>query len=219
MITKRNLNTNEINHLIIAGWTGRNQDAVEKHIRELEAIGVKRPSSTPIYYRVGASLLTSAINIEVIGSASSGEVEPVIYRLDGELWVGLGSDHTDREAETVGVTLSKQLCPKPVGDMLWRFADVQDRWDDLEISSHVVESSGRRLYQKGTLSLMRRPEWLIDDATGNAGLPDGSAMFCGTLAVHGGITPSTTFEMSLRDPKSGESLQWQYTTTNLPVRG
>ena len=32
---------------VIAGWTGRDAVALEKHIVELEALGVKRPASTP----------------------------------------------------------------------------------------------------------------------------------------------------------------------------
>ena len=43
--------TLEVHDLIIAGWTGRDAEAVEKHILELEKIGISRPSSTPIFYR------------------------------------------------------------------------------------------------------------------------------------------------------------------------
>ena len=43
--------TLEVHDLIIAGWTGRDTEAVEKHILELEKIGISRPSSTPIFYR------------------------------------------------------------------------------------------------------------------------------------------------------------------------
>ena len=45
---------------VIAGWTGRDPVAREKHILELEALGVARPASTPIYYRVSASRLTTS---------------------------------------------------------------------------------------------------------------------------------------------------------------
>jgi hypothetical protein len=44
-----------IDDAIMAGWTGRDPAAVEKHIREFEALGVKRPASTPIFYRVAAA--------------------------------------------------------------------------------------------------------------------------------------------------------------------
>jgi hypothetical protein len=86
----------EIENLVIAGWTGRDAAAVEKHIRELEKIGVKRPSRTPIFYRVAASLLTTADAIQVAGHDSSGEVEFVMLSLADGLWVGVGSDQTDR---------------------------------------------------------------------------------------------------------------------------
>ena len=99
-----------ITDAVIAGWTGRDAEAVEKHILELEKLGIPRPSSTPIFYRVAASRLTIAGEIQVVGESSSGEVEAIYVQYDGALWVGLGSDHTDREVETYGITVSKQVC-------------------------------------------------------------------------------------------------------------
>ncbi|MGH8211085.1 MAG: DUF2848 family protein, partial [Steroidobacteraceae bacterium] len=61
--------------------------AVEKHIAELEALGVKRPVSTPIFYRVAAARLTMAEEIEVAGSGSSGEVEVIMLRGSERVWV------------------------------------------------------------------------------------------------------------------------------------
>src|SRR5215471_15996274 len=88
-----------IDQSIIAGWTGRDAEAVEKHIKELEVLGVKRPAATPIFYRVAASRLTTDPTIEVLGTQSSGEVEFVLLQTLGELWIGVGSDHTEREVE------------------------------------------------------------------------------------------------------------------------
>src|SRR5690349_4183238 len=102
-----------VSQLIIAGWTGRDEAALKKHIRELEEIGVKPPKTAPIFYRVAASLFTHANEIQVSGPDTSGEVEFVLLQ-DKELRVSVGSDHTDRKAETIGVSLSKQLCAKPV---------------------------------------------------------------------------------------------------------
>src|SRR5439155_191128 len=65
----------EITALVIAGWTGRDRAAVEHHIAELAAIGVKRPRVVPCFYRVGANLLTTSGEVEVAGEDSSGEVE------------------------------------------------------------------------------------------------------------------------------------------------
>src|SRR5690606_34673935 len=82
---------------IIAGWTGRDPVALEKHIVELEELGVQRPASTPIYYRVANARLTTATEIEVTGGDSSGEVEFALVRANGKLFVGIGSDHTRSE--------------------------------------------------------------------------------------------------------------------------
>ncbi|MEX0758600.1 MAG: DUF2848 family protein, partial [Tistlia sp.] len=62
---------------VIAGWTGRDPAAIEHHIEELAAIGVPRPSSVPLYYRVSAQAFTQAPAIQVVGDGSSGEVEPL----------------------------------------------------------------------------------------------------------------------------------------------
>ena len=82
---------------------------------ELKAIGVQPPSSVPLYYRVSADLLTQADKIQVVGADTSGAVEPVLVGAADRLWVTLGSDHTDRKAESFGVAIAKQICAKAVG--------------------------------------------------------------------------------------------------------
>lgn len=208
-----------IRRLIIAGWTGRDEAAVEKHIRELEAIGVPRPKRTPIFYRGAAALLTTASAIEALGDASSGEVECVVYALADGLWIGLGSDHTDRKAETIGVSLSKQMCAKPVSPRIWRYDDVAAHWDRLILRSFVHVAGVRRLYQEGAVAGMRPPAELIRLYTGADVLPGGHAMFCGTLAVHGGIAAASEFEMELEDPVLGRMIRHRYNIEILPVEG
>jgi hypothetical protein len=137
---------------VIAGWTGRDPVAREKHILELEALGVARPASTPIYYRVSASRLTTSQTIEVTGENSSGEVEFVLIRDTGGLWLGVGSDHTDRKVESYNVTVSKQMCEKPVAPELWAFEDVRDHWDSLVLRSWIEEDGKPCLYQEGSVA-------------------------------------------------------------------
>jgi hypothetical protein len=216
---ERKLDIAAIKNLVIAGWTGRNVEALEAHIKELEAIGVKRPKTVPIFYRVARSLLTTQGSIEVMADKSSGEVEFVLFALEDGLWVGLGSDHTDRKAETVGVTLSKQLCGKPVGDKVWRYDEVKPHWDKLKLRSFVPDGGKRRLYQEGPVTNMRSPEELIRLYTGGDKLAPGTAMFCGTFAVHGEISYSGTFEMELEDPELGRKLTHSYNIVSLPDEG
>jgi hypothetical protein len=216
---ERKLDIKAIRKLVIAGWTGRNVAALEAHIKELEAIGVKRPKTVPIFYRVASSLLSTASFIEVMADKSSGEVEFVLFALDDGLWLGLGSDHTDREAETVGVTLSKQLCAKPVGATLWRYDEVKPHWDKLVLRSFVPDGGRRRLYQEGPVTNMRSPEELIRLYNGGDNLAPGTAMFCGTFAVHGDISYSGRFDMELEDPVLGRKLTHGYEIVSLPDEG
>ncbi len=209
-----------IEDLLIAGWAGRDQAALEAHIAELEALGVPRPAETPTFYRLAAGLLTTDAAIQVSGDATSGEAEAVLFALDDGLWVGLGSDHTDREAETQGVTLAKQLCAKPLAKSLWRFADVAGHWDRLVLRCHAVKDGARRLYQEGEVAGLLRPEALIERLTGGGGaLPTGSAMFCGTLAVIGAIAPADAYELELDDPVLGRKIGHRYAVRTLPVVG
>ena len=212
------INLPRVKELVIAGWTGGDVAALEKHIHELEAIGVKRPKTTPIFYRVAAALLTSDNAIEVLGDQSSGEAECVVYSLDDGLFVGVGSDHTDRKAEAVGVSLSKQMCAKPVSREVWRLEDVAVHWDKLVLRSYVSTEGRRRLYQEGPVAAMRPPTELFKLYCGGP-LPAGTAMFCGTLAVHGGIAPSETFEMELEDPVLGRKITHSYRVKTLPDQG
>ena len=121
----------DVRQVVIAGWNGRDREAVEHHVAELEAIGVRRPSAIPCFYRVGTMLLTTAAEIDVVGRESSGEAEFVLVSAADGIHIGIGSDHTDRKVETYGITVSKQMCPKPIGPDLWRLADVEPHWDML----------------------------------------------------------------------------------------
>ena len=204
-----------VRHAIIAGWTGRDPVAVEEHIKELEELGVPRPASTPIYYRVAASRITTAQQIQVTGTESSGETEFVLLKHDGRLWVGVGSDHTDRKVETYNITVSKQMCEKPMAHTFWALDDVRDHWDRLELRSWTADGE---LYQEGSVAAMRMPDELMTQYAGK-GLPDDAVMFCGTLAAIGGVRPSPQFSFELNDPVLGRKIAHAYEITELPVLG
>lgn len=208
-----------VDQLIIAGWAGRDPAAMEHHIRELEALGVARPKATPTFYRVAASSLTTAPTIQVAGDASSGEAETVLFSRDGALFVGLGSDHTDREVETYGVTISKQVCDKPVSATVWPYEEVRDHWDSLILRSWIVENGARTLYQEGGVSGLLKPDDLISRYAGSGVLPDRCALFGGTLPAIGGIRPSGHFEAELEDPVLSRRLKLAYDIYPLPIEG
>ena len=201
--------------LIVAGWTGRDEASLRHHIEELAAIGVPRPSSVPVFYRNSVNNIMQTGRLEVLGPDTSGEVEPVVVVLEDGLWIGLGSDHTDRKAETMGIALSKQLCGKVMGSALWRLDDISAHWDQIVIRSHAVIGGERVVYQEGSLAAMRHPDDLI--ARYGAQLAPNTVMFCGTLGAKGGIRPAARFEMELDDPVLGRRMTHAYDIIDLPV--
>ncbi len=213
--TEKNVDV-PVDTLIVAGWAGRDLDAVEHHIAELAALGVRRPSSTPCFYRLAPALLSQGEAIDVVGQTSSGEAECVLLRHGDELLVSVGSDHTDREVEAYGVTVSKQVCAKPVAREAWRFADVAAHWDRLALRSWVTQQGERRLYQDGTVASLLSPQTLMAKL-GPHGLPAGAAMFCGTLAAIGGVAGGERFEIELHDPVLGRTLRHSYATQVLAI--
>jgi Protein of unknown function (DUF2848) len=208
-----------IGAVIVAGWTGRDAAAVEKHIRELEVLGVKRPATTPIFYRVSAARLTTADTIEAVGEGSGGEAEYVLLQHGGRLWVGAGSDHTDREVEKYGVTVSKQMCDKPIAPVLWPYDEVEPHWDRLTLRSYVSEGGKPVLYQEGAVSAMLHPRDLLERHLKGSRLPEGTLMFGGTLAARGGVRPTREFSFELEDPVRGRKIGHAYRVHTLPILG
>jgi len=208
-----------LNRAVIAGWTGRDPVARDRHIAELEKLGIARPASTPIYYRVAARRLTTAEAIEVTGPDSSGEVEFVLIGAEGRILVGVGSDHTDRKVETFGVTVSKQMCDKPVAPVLWNFADVAGHWDQIVLRSFATIDGQRVLYQEGRLDGMLGVDDLLRNGFPDGKLPNGCAIFGGTFAAKGGIRPATRFDFEIEDPVLKRSIRHGYDVVVLPVLG
>jgi hypothetical protein len=201
----------DIDNLIIAGWAGRDLAAIEHHIEELAALGIPRPSAVPLYYRVASNQLTQSATVQVLGAESSGEVETFVFNADGELYVSIASDHTDRKLEAHSVAFSKQACIKPVAAAAWKLADIAAYWDELVIRSWIKEDGKDVLYQEGTLASLRTPQDLIAGFTGGKDvLPEGSGMTCGTVGAIGGIRPATSFTMELFDPRRQRSLRHSY---------
>ncbi|MEL6575663.1 MAG: DUF2848 family protein [Pseudomonadota bacterium] len=205
---------------LVAGWTGRDPAKVAHHIEELAAIGVAPPSTTPLYYRVPASLVAQRTSYEVLSGETGGEAEPVILDDGMRLWLTLGSDHTDRGLEATSVAHSKAVCPKPLAAEAWALGDVAGRLDDLVLTSEI-STDGRSWarYQKDSLAAMLPLPELIGGAPGaRAGkLGAGTVLFCGTVPALGGVRPTPFFRASLSDPASGREIALTYRITELPV--
>lgn len=202
-----------IENVIVAGWTGRDMAAVQHHIDELAELGIAPPSQVPLYYRVSNSLLTQDAQIEVLGEGSSGEVEPLLIQQDGTLYLGLASDHTDRDLEVHSVAASKQACPKPMGAEVWAFDEVKDDLDSLELRCLIRENGEWVTYQEGTLAAIRPLAELMDGSS----FGDNTAMLCGTLGAKGGVRPAAEYRMELVDPARDRKITLDYSVRTLPI--
>ncbi|MGH6716033.1 MAG: DUF2848 domain-containing protein, partial [Bradyrhizobium sp.] len=166
-----------------------------------------------------ARRLTMEDSIEVCGEQSSGEVEFVLIGWQGRVFVGLGSDHTDRKVESYSVTVSKQMCDKPVAPVLWELEEVAPHWDRMILRSYAWINGRRELYQEGTLDAMLGVDDLIRRGFADGKLPDGCAIFGGTFAAKGGIRPADRFECELEDPVLKRVIRHAYDVIALPVLG
>jgi 4-hydroxyphenylacetate 3-monooxygenase len=191
--------------LVVAGYTGRDEAEVRKHIDELAAIGVPPPDSVPAFYELDPALTTQSATVPVAGANTSGEVEPVLVRVGGRLYLTVGSDHTDRDIETRSVAESKAACPKPVGTAVVP-VDAPD-WDAITAESTV---DGVR-YQAGALRALRIPTDVLALRGGPAHRD--LVLFCGTLPLLGGtFVAGTRWELSLALP-GGVTLTHAYSVS------
>jgi hypothetical protein len=206
-----------VESLVLGGWTGRNQADVDAHIRELQALGVEAPKETPVFYRVASTLLTTAPFIQVTGDSSTGEVEFVLFRHSDECWVGLGSDHTDRKAELIDITLAKQLCAKPIAPEVWALKDVEPHWDELILRALVDTGTEKRLYQEASVTALRTPRDLVQlfEARNPRAFVPGTVLFSGTFAAQDSPGPAVRFRMELEDPVLRRKLSHEYSIRTL----
>ena len=173
------------NRMVNAGYVGKNQEEVRRHIDELAAKGIPGPKSTPTLYPVVCSALTTDSAVEVYEDKTSGEVEYVLLIVnEKEVYVGLGSDHTDRRLEEVDIPRAKQICPNIMSSRVWPLQEIEAHWDDLIIRSRVKKGLEETLYQEGRLGLLLNPaELMAFVKTKIPGPQDGLVIFSGTLGM------------------------------------
>lgn len=175
------------NKMINAGFSGRNQASVRAHILELEKEGIPGPKTTPVFFSLTCENLKFGKALQVIGDKTSGEVEFVIITQGEKNYIGIGSDHTDRELEQHSMYKAKEICSNIMSDTIWDYDDIKDHWDKIEISSSTREQINGKdiLYQRETLSSILHPneiKKIIEQKLTDKNL-DQSIIFSGTIPV------------------------------------
>jgi hypothetical protein len=194
--------------VIVAGYTGRDRDAVLAHIRELAELGVPPPESVPSFYAASPELLTQRDVVVTAEPETSGEAE-VALLVDGEdCYVTLASDHTDRAAERIDVELSKRMCHKVVAQGAWPLGAVLGHWDTLRLKGWIANGTEQE-YQSGSAgSLLPADEILA--AIPWRTKPSRFAVLCGTVPTTGGLRASRSFRAELTDSLTSATLELVY---------
>jgi hypothetical protein len=188
-----------VRRLLIAGFTGRDPAAVQHHVEELAKEGVPAPKRVPDVFVANPATLQIGGTVWAYDGKSSGEIEYVLLIGRSDVYVCLGSDHTDRGLEALSIDKSKQVYPRVLSRQAWRLEELLGRWDELNLASRVGGEGGLSDYQRGTLGNLIRPEKLLK-LIGPAASA-GTAVFSGTLPVVGGsLRYEPLFEGKLSEP-------------------
>jgi hypothetical protein len=201
------------NRMVNAGYVGKNQEEVRRHIEELAAKGIPGPKSIPVLYPVVCSVLSLEPTIEVYGNETSGEVEYVLCIVtEDEVYVGLGSDHTDRHLEETDIPRAKQICPNLMGRTVWPLAEVESHWDDLLMNAHVVKDGKETLYQEGRLGLLLNPAELMSFVKSKIPGPlENLIIYSGTMGMlTGEFVFGEKFSAGLIDEKLNRRIEISY---------
>ncbi len=194
-----------------AGWVGQDKKALQHHIDELAKLGVPPPKHVPTLFALGNHLLTTADSIQVHGNDTSGEVEYVLLWHQGEILVGVGSDHTDRKLETHSIPKAKNLCLNVMATTVWPYTEVKDHFEQLVLESHVVRDGLRQLYQKDACGKILGPAYWIDFLTRQlGGMEDGLVLFSGTIGTVSGLLTGQAYDFSLSDPVLEREISHRY---------
>lgn len=190
----------------IVGYAGRDEAAVDAHVRELAELGVAPPESVPAVWDVPGSLLTQSGAVSARAGASSGEVEPVLVLAEEGWFLTVGSDHTDRKLEAESMQAAKQACAKAVGRAAVPLDLLGPSWDSVSLVSSVRVDGSWVSYQRGLLSEIRPLSWYVERFAGCSGL----VVFCGTVPTVGSLrTDADGFRAGLCLP-DGTELSVEY---------
>ena len=199
----------EVHDVVLAGYTGRDQAAVQRHVAELAAHGVQAPARVPAYFRVSPDRVVASDRIIVLGHETSGEAEFVLMFDGGDLLVGVASDHTDRALERLDVAKSKQLCHKVVGQQVWRYEDIRSHWDHIVLRAYADRQT--KPYQEDLVTSLMDPEDILAGVQARTeGSLEGMLVFSGTLALVADIEYASHFAVELIDERHGHALRCAY---------
>lgn len=205
----------KISRMYNFGSATRDPDTAVAHQEEVAKSGIHIAFDIPAprIYPIARHALTTDEQVLVQSEKTSGEVEIVIHIAD-QIYIGVGSDHTDRRLETVSIMGSKQSCPNHVCPVFWPYEEIREAWDSYLLKSWVDS----RLYQEVGVNAFLRPEHVLEilrERVNN--VPERDLMiFCGTIAsVDKALGFGREWRYSLSNSEQGRMLGAGYEVINV----
>ena len=185
------------------GSATRDPQTAVAHQEEVAKSGIHIAFDVPAprIYPIALHALTTDDALYVQTDRTSGEVEIVVHVAD-RLYVGVGSDHTDRAMETVSIPGSKQACANHLAPVFWPYEEIAEAWDDCVLRSWV----DGRLYQEVGVDAFLRPEDIVALLRERvSGVPERDfTIFCGTIvSVDKALGFGTSWRYELAGPETG----------------
>lgn len=209
--------TVDTNHVFNAGYAGSDQEKVQEHIDELVKLGVPAPTTTPILFPVSNYIVSPTNDIQVQHNETSGEIEYVLIWHNNEMYVTVGSDHTDRNLETFSVPMSKQAYPNIIAKDVWKYSDIKDHWDQIEFTCWASTGNETKVYQKGTCADLLRPEQWEENFKKLCVEEEGNMFFSATINTESNTLDfADRYEFQLHDPKLNRTIKQHYNVHILP---
>jgi hypothetical protein len=192
------------------GSATRDPNVAVAHQQEVAKSGIHIAFDVPAprIYPIALHALTTDDELFVQTDKTSGEVEIVLHMAD-QLYVGVGSDHTDRAMETVSIPGSKQACANHLAPTFWAYEDIRKTWDNCVMRSWVDE----RLYQDVGVDAFLKPEDIIATLRARvSNVPERDfTVFCGTIvSVDKALGYGAHWKYEMTDPETGHKIGSDY---------
>lgn len=206
------------NHACLFGWAGRNKDEVRKHAEELAEHGIRGPKNMPEHFLVSPNVITHDPEIVCIGDGTCGEIEFFFFRRNGVIYVGVGSEHTDRALEVVDMIKSKAICNKPMSRQIWKYEDVKDHWDDIQLTAWQIDEKGKKvLYQDSPCGALITLEDLLVEAEKLYDSLEDVIIWSGTIPTVKGLVYGSWFGGEMYDKILDRKLTFEYDVRVMPA--
>jgi hypothetical protein len=197
------------------GFTMRDPEKMQRHLEECYALGVKelicdRP---PLVMPISPWAVLTDTTVTVQRPKTSGEVEIVtVADADGSIYVGVGSDHTDRPMENIDIPWAKQVAPNVVAPTLWRWDEVKDHWDEIRMTCTVVDNGETVEYQDASVSEFWTPAEMLQGVRESVVPVTGAIiLFSGTVVtLEERLRFAEKWTIRLTDPVLGREITHTY---------